>query len=283
MPSWPHSRTTDGQTVDFNDKFVDSRSGTELEHPHDPQAKAVDVIRCRCTFVVVNKRDANGRLIRKNTGMILPISRTLNIPPPPPPQELRPVFVPAKTKEEAFEFSKKLGIKTDTRDLPLRSLNEINGELFDLLNQYKAPKLNRLTTDATNGYAAAKRYEIRFNKKEFSDLDKLQNKINSDSESGWLHKNASVKSLVSHEFAHVLTEVDLLTNTSIRNQINKIKKDYEKAMINQNDIKNKDFISLYANEKIEEFVAESFAHIRSGGSSIYAQSIFEIIQKNYKK
>ena len=56
----------DGQTVDFNDKFVDSRSGTELEHPHDPQAKAVDVIRCRCTFVVVNKRDANGRLIRKN-------------------------------------------------------------------------------------------------------------------------------------------------------------------------------------------------------------------------
>jgi hypothetical protein len=55
------------QTVDFNDKFVDSRSGTELEHPHDPQAKAVDVIRCRCTFAITNKRDANGRLIRKNT------------------------------------------------------------------------------------------------------------------------------------------------------------------------------------------------------------------------
>lgn len=56
----------DGQTVDFNDKFVDSRSGSELDHPHDPQAKAVDVIRCRCTFVVINKRDKNGNLIRKN-------------------------------------------------------------------------------------------------------------------------------------------------------------------------------------------------------------------------
>ncbi len=56
----------DGQTVDFNDKFVDRRSGTELDHPHDPQAKAVDVIRCRCTFAITNKRDANGRLIRKN-------------------------------------------------------------------------------------------------------------------------------------------------------------------------------------------------------------------------
>jgi hypothetical protein len=57
----------DGQTVDFNDKFVDSRSGSELDHPHDPQAKAVDVIRCRCTFAITNKRDENGRLIRKNT------------------------------------------------------------------------------------------------------------------------------------------------------------------------------------------------------------------------
>ena len=56
----------DGQTVDFNDKFVDRKSGTELEHPHDPQGKAVDVIRCRCTFAVVDKRDANGNLIRKN-------------------------------------------------------------------------------------------------------------------------------------------------------------------------------------------------------------------------
>ncbi len=56
----------DGQTVDFNDKFVDSRSGSELDHPHDPQAQAVDVIRCRCTFAITNKRDANGRLVRKN-------------------------------------------------------------------------------------------------------------------------------------------------------------------------------------------------------------------------
>jgi uncharacterized protein with gpF-like domain len=57
----------DGQTVDFNDKFVDRRSGTELNHPHDPQAGAADVIRCRCTFAIVNKRDANGRLIRKQS------------------------------------------------------------------------------------------------------------------------------------------------------------------------------------------------------------------------
>jgi uncharacterized protein with gpF-like domain len=55
----------DGQSVDFEDKFTDPRNGSELNHPHDPEARAVDVIQCRCTYAVVNKRDENGRLIRK--------------------------------------------------------------------------------------------------------------------------------------------------------------------------------------------------------------------------
>ena len=55
----------DGQTVDFNDPFIDTRSGSQLMHPHDPQAGAADVIRCRCTFAIFNKRDSNGRLVRK--------------------------------------------------------------------------------------------------------------------------------------------------------------------------------------------------------------------------
>lgn len=54
-----------GQTVDFNDKFFDSRSNIFLNHPHDKEAPAKDVINCRCSFSVISKRDANGRLIRK--------------------------------------------------------------------------------------------------------------------------------------------------------------------------------------------------------------------------
>ena len=115
----------DGQTVDFNDKFVDSRSGSELDHPHDPQAKAVDVIRCRCTFVIVNKRDANGRLIRKNTGMVLPISRPLNIPPPPPPQEVRTGFVPARTIKEAEDRMKLLNIRLNAKSMRIEHLNKV--------------------------------------------------------------------------------------------------------------------------------------------------------------
>ena len=55
----------DGQIVDFEAKFIDPRSGSELEHPHDPEGKAVDVIRCRCTFAITNKRDEQGRLVRR--------------------------------------------------------------------------------------------------------------------------------------------------------------------------------------------------------------------------
>lgn len=55
----------DGQTVNINTKFTDNRSNVELMHPHDPTAPAKDVVKCRCTFAVVNKVDENGRLIKK--------------------------------------------------------------------------------------------------------------------------------------------------------------------------------------------------------------------------
>jgi len=52
----------DGQTVDFNNKFHDNTNGVSLLHPHDPKAPASEVINCRCSYAVLNKRDANGRL-----------------------------------------------------------------------------------------------------------------------------------------------------------------------------------------------------------------------------
>lgn len=55
----------DGQTVDFNQKFHDDTNGVSMLHPHDPAAPASEVIQCRCSFAVTNKRDANGRLMRK--------------------------------------------------------------------------------------------------------------------------------------------------------------------------------------------------------------------------
>lgn len=54
-----------GQTVDFVQTFIDPSNGVQMLHPHDPTAPASEVINCRCQYATVNKRDANGRLIRK--------------------------------------------------------------------------------------------------------------------------------------------------------------------------------------------------------------------------
>jgi hypothetical protein len=137
----------DGQTVDFNDKFVDTRSGSELDHPHDPQAKAVDVIRCRCTFAIINKRDKNGNLIRKNSGMVLPISRLLNVTPPPPQSQFDSNnYRISNNKEEIKkqlqnQFETKTDIKVKSIDfhygMPIEKANKYGQTVFNLINEYK--------------------------------------------------------------------------------------------------------------------------------------------------
>lgn len=54
-----------GQRVDFNLPFTDPSNGVQMLHPSDPTAPASEVINCRCNYATVNKRDENGRLIRK--------------------------------------------------------------------------------------------------------------------------------------------------------------------------------------------------------------------------
>lgn len=53
----------DGQVVDFYDNFVDPRSGENIEYPLAPGGSAGMVINCRCSYIVVPKRDSRGRLI----------------------------------------------------------------------------------------------------------------------------------------------------------------------------------------------------------------------------
>lgn len=55
----------DGQTVNFDDYFTDKTNGIKMLHPHDPLAPASEVVMCRCSYAVLNKRDSSGRLIRK--------------------------------------------------------------------------------------------------------------------------------------------------------------------------------------------------------------------------
>jgi hypothetical protein len=55
----------DGQVVDFYDNFVDPRSKENIEYPLAPSGSAAMVINCRCSYIVVPKRDTRGRLINR--------------------------------------------------------------------------------------------------------------------------------------------------------------------------------------------------------------------------
>lgn len=55
----------DGQVVDYYDNFVDPRSGENIEYPLAPGGSPGMVINCRCTYIVVPKRDSRGRLINR--------------------------------------------------------------------------------------------------------------------------------------------------------------------------------------------------------------------------
>jgi uncharacterized protein (DUF2164 family) len=206
----------DGQTVDFNDKFVDRKSGTELEHPHDPQGKAVDVIRCRCTFVIVNKRDANGNLIRKNTGMVLPNNRF--------------VFQSARTITEAEQWAKNniVNESVDYSVLSIEHANSINKKLFELVNKYgkkidvirpiknlskyddimQAKKSQNAIIENGEIIGQKEFTEIRLNKSFFESYntsEKLNNLLEKANKAGWcVSKN--LEDIVTHEYGHILTK-----------------------------------------------------------------------------
>jgi len=55
----------DGQTINYEDYFVDQINGDYLRFPGDPIASAASTINCRCVIALVIKVDARGRAIPK--------------------------------------------------------------------------------------------------------------------------------------------------------------------------------------------------------------------------
>lgn len=125
-------------------------------------------------------------------------------------------------------------------------------------------------------------------------------------EKGWvdigernkMHLSNTNESTSIHEFAHTLAikkedEIGLSNNSEFWKEIAKVRREYNKAIAQDPTLK----ISSYANDSIEEFMAESFALSKmdemgipityqtglSEGGLPYAQKVLEIIDKYFKR
>ena len=63
----------DGVVVDYNEPFVDPKSGERIDYPQAPKGSAAMVINCRCSYAVRAKRDEHDRLIPRTNFIPRPI------------------------------------------------------------------------------------------------------------------------------------------------------------------------------------------------------------------
>lgn len=123
---------------------------------------------------------------------------------------------------------------------------------------------------------------------EFKKIDEIFNK--SKSNVSKLDVNP-IKTTVTHEYAHSLTNNDLKFNTNSSKQLKYIHKRYKDAISNYEHTYRKSakeyehYISSYANKDVWEFVAEAFTQHKLYGekSSKFAKAVGTIIDKYYKK
>lgn len=88
-----------------------------------------------------------------------------------------------------------------------------------------------------------------------------------------------LENVLTHEFAHAITANN--NDNEFWAKISKIRAEYMKN-IEKSDIKNPDYVSKYARENKDEFVAECFTQAKlSKNPSKYAKQVLEVINEHY--
>lgn len=107
--------------------------------------------------------------------------------------------------------------------------------------------------------------------------------FNKSVEAGWLARTDKdvLTSVLTHELGHTITAST--ENKAFWDKIKEIKSEYVKN-VDENDIKNKDFISKYARKNKDEFVAECFAQATLLKTpSKYAKMVLDEINTHFKQ
>lgn len=217
------------------------------------------------------------------------------------------------TKNQIENKLYELGIK----DYDLSFIDDIE-VLQDILDQITlllkeegyAGKLTTINIFSNGAYARGGSGKILLNYDKFNDKKALIETLKEDIRTRFhpnIPENQMIKSLITHEYAHVLTREELSLGQGLSYDLKQLRKGYIKELENLQSEYNKKlrnagsgekqqeikiwfkkardiYISKYADENIYEFVAEGFMDYKHNPNpSPYSEKIGKLIDAKYKK
>ena len=197
------------------------------------------------------------------------------------------IFRPAKTIEEAESFARNTyGMESNKSNLNLEALNEVNRSIYELQKEFGSIKVPMLyDIPASNIYAEAAPWGMGFNQSMLNQPALLKELLDKDMATRFHPAGCnSIKSIVDHEIAHVLTLNDISFGlekaTELTEKAGNIMARYTKS-IDIDDL-DRTLISRYAVEELAEFLAECFTMARNGTvSNKYANEIYDLMKERY--
>jgi hypothetical protein len=239
----PNIRESHLEYEALGDQDMDYEYNTGLQYPSDPEGAPEEIINCRCT-VVYNVDEGLQIGITEAPIPEPEIPEVTEIPVEAP--KLGQFEIPSsiKTLEDLSDYAgQKFGIQIhpemfrSNNPLTLERAKEILSQVASLKDGYKAEGFRLLGLDnRANVYASAEGgMKVNVNAGWFNDKDKLAEQfIKSDKKSFWhprcIPDELSSRSIIDHEFGHILTTNDINGKYGVYGKLHNLKSNYTRAV-----------------------------------------------------
>ncbi len=253
----------DGTEIPEHEAFK-SPSGAALMYPGDPSAPAEEVINCQCVLVPDVKTGNNGK-IEKGKGSL-----------------------EAKTKQEAEQYAKTLGVHADYSKFSVRVANEVNAALTDYvdvmgasLDGLKITHIGRGASRTAMGlyYPTQNKIELR-NVAKSTAVDEWADVAKRMHERQWW-SNGDKRTVIWHELGHATANTHK-TDAAVIKKIEAVRQGIIDASMALNKAgmhtSTKSYLSEYGMKNVNEFIAESVAEYVAGSPRETAQRVVDIIK-----
>ena len=304
--------------IPFDQPFI--VGGYEMDRPGDgTTAPASQICNCRCKVVFRIMRDANGLPMRKlgsQSGAYTVTNGTRQVPVVQPADNLIANNLKDAEKISADIINKNTVLKVTrtfvSDEMSLEKLNRYNQQLDKLTKEYNlSPHLDDKSQislfyqSTKKSYGFVESYPNRITKINFGHSTATEARVAQRVDTSGFYTKFASKSkadlsnvdlaTLTHEFAHVISIKNdyaiyqFPQMKSFWDEMAKLKRRYRKEVkeltLDKNYAElNNVYLGNYADENINEFMAEGFAEYKlSSNPTKYAVQIGQLIDKYFKK